>query len=344
MKPRCCRYTDRGPSADHRDRGGRLAGSVLPSSVLLLIGLVFLAASAAGAQPQTTRSKVLLLGVRADAPPFASFDQEREKPQAAAGYTVDLCKRIAERAVREGLYCSYKPVAINAADRFSALTDGRIQLLCGATTVTLERMRAADFSLFTFLSGASVMYRRPHDRPADQQSAPLRVGVLGNTTSEDRAKQILHDHQLKNDNFGYPKPREVEVKAVDDHFVGLAQLKAGTIDAYVADREILLALRQRDIEKNKKTDIVVSDDYYTIEPYAIGIERGNFELRYIADMVLSELYGWDRPGNRGENIFTVLWNNFPRKRFSKSLEALFRFQRISRGQPILDPAQPAECP
>ncbi len=67
---------------------------------------------------------------------------------------------------------------------------------------------------------------------------------------------------------------------------------------------------------NGTTDIVVSEDYCTLEPYAIGIEIGNSELRYVANSVLSELYDLDPPGKEHGHIFTVLSSNFPRKRFT----------------------------
>lgn len=321
----------------------RSTGSTMKVFYLLLFSMVFLFASAADAQ-NNDKKNVLFLGVRADAPPFSFFDREKETPDKAKGYTVDLCRLIAERAVESGLYCSIEYKEINATDRFDALINGQIHLLCGATTVTLERMRAADFSLFTFLSGASIMYLEANFKKDTPNNNTLMVGVLGNTTSENRARQIAQNHQLKYDNFGLPKPREVKVKPVDNHFQCLEMLKKRTIEAYVADREILLALRQKDMQPDNKTDIVVSEDYYTIEPYAIGIERGNSELRYIANSVLSELYGWESSGYRGEHIFTVLWRNFPRKRFSKSLEALYRFQRISKGQELLKRPEKVKCP
>lgn len=356
MKTRIYRYVNRGQGrkidkgrwpevrfVENQNHHDLLTGSKLKRIFLLLFSLVFLITSIVDAENQDNY-KVLVLGVRADAPPFSSFDSKKEKPDEAKGYTVDLCTRIAERAVQAGLYCSFDYKEVKAADRFKTLRSGEINILCGATTVTLERMRVADFSLFTFLSGASVMYLEENTQKNDEKNKPLRVGVLGKTTSENEAKRILQNFQRKNDNFGLPAPRNVEVKAVEDHYRGLEQLKEGTIEAYVADREILLALRQKDMLDNSTTDIVVSEDYYTVEPYAIGIEIGKSELRYIANSVLSELYDWNRVGKQDEHIFTVLSSNFPRKRFSKSLEALFRFQRITRGQQILEPVEEVKCP
>ena len=188
------------------------------------------------------------------------------------------------------------------------------------------------------------MYLEEAPQTNNVDSAPLYVGVLGNTTSETEAKRILENLERTHDNFGLPESRQVKLVTVDNHYEGLRQLKAGTIKAYLADREILLELQQKDIGDKNPTKLVVSKDYYSVEPYAIGVNIGAAELRFIANSVLSELYNWDLHGNQREHIFTVLSRNFPRKRFSKSLESLFRLQRVTKGQPIIEPVKKAECP
>ncbi|WP_173179293.1 transporter substrate-binding domain-containing protein [Desulfosarcina ovata] len=321
--------------ADKKNHHAFFAVSELKGVFMLLFSLVFLFASIMDGDCQDTNT-VLILGVRADAPPFSSFDDENGDgdPTQASGYTVDLCNRIAKRAVQDGLYRSFDYKKVEAADRFDALKNGEINMLCGASTVTLERMRVSDFSLFTFLSGASVMYREKKDPENDERANPLKVGVLGETTTEAEANHILQDLRKKNNNFGLPVHEKLKLQSFKNHYQGLEALKKEEIIAYVADREILLALRQKDMQDSHTTDIVVSEDYYTSEHYAIGLGIGNPDLRFIANSVLSELYDWDQAGNRNENIFTILSNNFPKKRFSKSLETLFRLQRITRGRKI----------
>ena len=369
-------------SAENRHDGVIWVGCDLKCVVLLgaflFLVIPSLARADAGSQG---KNKKITIGVRADAPPFSSITGEG--PHTASGYTVDLCKRIAERAVDKGLYKGIEYRMVTAATRFELLQCGAIDLLCGATTVTLERSRVADFSLFTFLSGISVMYLEEAPETNGHDPGPLYVGVLGKTTSEAEARRILENLERTHDNFGLPPSRQVALRTVESHYEGFLQLKSGQIQAYLADREILLALQPKkiaDVEqalkhmtaakadkkkpadaeagKKKRTDaepgekngadtkpakLVVSDDYYSVEPYAIGIHSGNVELRYIANSVLSELYNWDLLGNQREHIFTVLSRNFPRKRFSKTLESLFRLQRLSKGQPIPAPDKTVPC-
>jgi len=311
----------------------------------LLLALVLLFASIVQGECQDG-NKPLLLGIRVDAPPFSSLADINGDPAQASGYTVDLCKRIAKRAVDAKLFSGIEFKKVTAADRFDALKRGEIDMLCGASTVTLERLRVADFSLFTFLSGASVMYRRNSASENDEKNTNPMVGVLGKTTTENEANQILQDLQKKNSQFGFPAQQKLKLRSFEYHYDGLKALQEEEIMAYVADREILLALRQKALHENEahKTDIVVAEDYYTTEHYAIGLRIGSSELRYIANSVLSELFTWDHAGYRNDNIFTVLRDNFPKKRFSKTLETLFRLQRISKGKPIPAPEPKPQRP
>ena len=52
---------------------------------------------------------------------------------------------------------SIEYVPVGTEDRFEAVQDGRIDILCSADTVTLSRRELVDFSLFTFLDGAAVL-------------------------------------------------------------------------------------------------------------------------------------------------------------------------------------------
>ena len=191
--------------------------------------------AAAGAQAQTLDrirdSGSFKIGYREDAAPFAYKDALGE----AAGYSVELCRTVAAN-VKETLglaQMTVEYVPVTTEDRFQAVQDGRIDLLCGATTVTLSRRELVDFSLFTFIDGAGVLLRR--DGPQDFEGlAGTKVGVRRATTTEAALSSALAQQGL-----------EVEVVPVESHEDGLAKLRAGEVQAYFADRGILVYLLLR---------------------------------------------------------------------------------------------------
>src|SRR5205823_7127347 len=122
------------------------------------------------------------------APPF-SFKDKNGEP---AGFMVDLCRAVAKKVAEErnlpSLNVAYVPVT--AADRFDAITQLKADLLCEPTSATLSRRQLVDFSIPTFLDGASLMIRKdgPHDLKA---MSGRKVGVLAGTTTEQGLRDTL---------------------------------------------------------------------------------------------------------------------------------------------------------
>ncbi len=274
---------------------------------------------------------VLVMGVRADAAPFSALDRN----QRYTGYSVSLCQMIAQRAISMGVFCGARYEPVDTANRFAKLGDGSIDMLCGATTVTLARQRIADFSLFTFLSGASLMYRINPEEDDDAQNKAFVIGVLQHTTTDIEVRRIAGEFRMRSE-MPLPASNRFTVSYTKQHDEALDLLRSGEIDAYLADREILLALKQkaaateRDNPGGQRLDLKVSEHYYTFEPYAIGINRDRRALLYVANLVLTELFDWESQRSR-RNIYNVLAQSFPNKRFSKALQSMFRLQRIPIG-------------
>src|SRR3546814_8798226 len=75
---------------------------------------------------------------------------------AATGYSVALCGKIAEAVKAEpglaGLSVDYVPVS--AEDRFRAVDEGRVALLCGAATVTRSEEHTSEIQSLMRISYA----------------------------------------------------------------------------------------------------------------------------------------------------------------------------------------------
>lgn len=270
--------------------------------IRLLLSLCLLAGAAGAAEAQVIErlraGEPLRLGIRVDAAPFSYLHEE--KP---AGYTVQLCRAVAgEMAQDLGLpRIEVQYVTVDTAERFQAVADGRVDLLCGAATATLERRRLVDFSIPVFIDGASVLVRT--DGPAGfDELAGKRIGVRRATSTADRLGATL-------ESFGI----EAAVVEVDVHDEGFSRLKTGDIDAYFADRAILqFLLLQHDLP----ADFALSSQYFSYEPYAIALPRGEDDLRLAVDSALSRIY-------RSGAIKEIFASTFRQAEQSELLKALF---------------------
>jgi ABC-type amino acid transport substrate-binding protein len=242
--------------------------------VLLLAALVLSPALvAAQTLERIKQTGVIRLGVREDAAPFSW----RTDQGGIAGYSVELCVAVAQYIKLDLKLADLQAelVTVTAADRFDAVVDGRIDLLCEATSATLSRREKVDFSLPTYIDGASVLVR-PDGPESFTGLAGHRIGVLHGTTTEQSLGEALKKEGIA-----------AELVAVASHDDGLEQLKAGKVDAYFADRTILQFMIFGDAEMK---DYKLADRYFTYEPYAIALPLGDSAYRLAVDRALSKIY------------------------------------------------------
>ena len=232
------------------------------------------AESLEGTLKKIKSSKTLVIGYRADAWPF-SFAPEAGK---ADGYSIELCQRIAAGVQQQlGLdKLDVRYVEITTQNRIQAVVDSKVDIECGATTITLSRMEKVDFSNKIFVDGASVM---AHKKSGIKRLADLsgkKVAVVPGTTTEAALRDAVEKQFLK-----------VDVVPVRDYSEGVAAVEAGKADALAADRVILAG---QVLNAKDPLEWGLSEDQFSYEPYALMLKRGDWSFRLAANRVLARLY------------------------------------------------------
>jgi ABC-type amino acid transport substrate-binding protein len=232
-----------------------------------------LGSAGAGTLDKVRQDKTLRIAFRDDAPPFSFTDSIGEP----AGFMVDLCrsvvKHIAEELNITDLKVSY--VLVTAANRFDAIATGKADILCEPTSETLSRREQVDFSITTFLDGASLLVSG--EGPGDFAGlAGKKVGVLAGTTTEQSLRDTLASANVA-----------AEVVPAKTHEEGLAMLDKGDIVAYFGDRAILSYLATKSSDSSK---LRLANNYFSIEPYALALARGDADFRLAVDRALSHIY------------------------------------------------------
>jgi putrescine:ornithine antiporter len=292
----------RGPRAGHV--GHRLTSA---ASVLILLGAAPLliaqkrapspaptGAPAASATVQKMRSLGrIAFGYRTDARPFSYADDSGQP----AGYSVSLCRSLADAIKGQPGLAAVVPewVPVTADDRFRALQEGRIDVLCGAVSVTLGRRAEVSFSIPVFPGGlgalvhadASARLRevlsgrgqvlRPVWRASAVQALQSRsfVAVSGTTTEAWLAERTRELQIITN------------VSTVSSYDAGLQRVVDRTADALFGERAVLLDAAKRHARAG---DLLVVDRLFTHEPLALAFPRGDEELRLLVDRTLSRFY------------------------------------------------------
>ena len=243
---------------------------------------------AAATLDRVRESKTFRIGYRADAKPH-SYRNEQGQP---TGYVVDLCREVAA-AVNQalgGIQTTF--VLVPADQRFEQVRDGKIDILCDPSSMTLARREIVDFSLPTYLDGASVLARAGRAVERYEDLAGKRVGVLVGTTTETILREGLAALKVN-----------ATVVPARDHRTGVSLLEEDKIDAYFADRAIIQAL----LNEGVRPGFVLSKQYFSYETHALALPRGDDAFRLLVDRTLARLY---RSGKINE-IHTRTFGNVP---------------------------------
>jgi len=228
-------------------------------------------AASSGTLDRIKATKTLNLGYRDSSVPF-SFVGPEQKP---TGYSVDLCNRVADDLKRDlqipDLAVKWTMVTVDT--RMTAVQNGTIDLECGSTTNTLSRQALVDFSLTTFVTGASLLALKD---TLTADPTKLRIAVIPGTTTEKVIKEVLAKTE--------PPVQFISVK---DHADGRTAIENKTADAYASDREILIGLA---LTAQNPASFALADRYFSYEPYALVLRRGDPDFRIAVNRSLARLF------------------------------------------------------
>ena len=252
------------------------------AGALTLASTVWLAGAAVGQTPTSTidqirSSKTLRIAYDPDAPPFSFIVPGSPATAAPQGYSVDLCRAVAEQFKDQlkipDLKVAY--VAVSTTTRLDTIVDNKADLLCESATATLSRRTKVDFSIPIFIDGASFAIGANGPRDV-KQLAGKKVAVLPGTTTEQELRRALTSTQIN-----------AEIVLVKTNQEGVDLLEKGTVAAYFADRATLTYLLRKE---KQLSNLLMADTYLSIEPIALALRRGDSDFRLAVDTALSHIY------------------------------------------------------
>ena len=257
------------------------------------------AAAPAGGSSTTERIRSagkITLGYYAEARPL-SF---RNNTGDADGYGVAICKLVVADLQKSlnvpNLATQF--VGVEGNERFAAVKEGRIDLLCGPSEETLARRADVSFSIAVMDSGTSVMLRKDTPdalrdvlagREAKDDRQPLWRGsprvaalqqrtfaVIAGTSTENRLKEARERLKVNS-----------SIVSVPDLATAIRQVSDGSADAFFGERTTLLDAIKHDASAG---ELMVLDRYFDHTPLSFALARGDEDFRLMVDASLSHLY------------------------------------------------------
>ena len=250
-----------------------------PLVLSLFVGVALASTGALAQRAPDTLAKIkaaksITVAFSGDSLPFSYVESDNQ----AAGYSIDLCKRVIASI---GRTLGLQDVKINwivdtVPNRIAMIASGKADIECANTTASQARMKDVDFSNLIFVDGGGFLVRADAPINGISDLAGKSVAVTAGTTTEKRLNDML-------------KARLVNAKVVQvkDGVEGVAMLESKAVDAFASDKIKLVGLAAQ--AKNPNSFALLAEDL-SFEPLAFMVPRNDSAFRFEVNKALTQVY------------------------------------------------------
>ncbi len=250
---------------------------MLRTCLLLCAALALPTATAQGLDGRLKKiadTKSITIAHRTDAAPFSFVDADKN----VTGFSVDLCRRVVASLEKQLKIdkLAVKWVPVTTQTRFDAVAKGQADIECGASTVTLSRLKVVDFSSFIFIETTGLMAKAAANYKSLADLGGKKIAVIAGTTNERAVRAQLERRKVN--------ATVVQVKTNEE---GIAAVESGAADAFASDALLLIggAVKAKDPKA-----LALLNDRLSYEPYGIVLPRGDSNFRLAVNTALSQIY------------------------------------------------------
>ena len=245
-------------------------------ALMALISMLVSGAGSAGdisTLEQIKNNEEIRIGYRETEPPMSFLNKDKQP----VGYSIELCLRIVNevKSMLQNPNIATRYVPITASNRFEALRNNSIDILCGATTKTLSRAELVDFTQLTFITGAALLSLKSTEVKGISDLKGKKVAVVKDTTTIDIVQKTLRK-----------KANDAKIVPVDSAAEGMDLVIKGEVAAFASDQIVLIGLV---VTHTDPKQFAVSEEVFSFEPFALAVRRNDADFRLVADRVLSRL-------------------------------------------------------
>ncbi len=235
---------------------------------LLCLALAAPTASASGTLEKIAKSGTLVLGHRDASAPLSYVDDTTQKP---LGYMLDICYKIADALKRELKRpdIAIKHELVVSSTRIKSLVDGKIDLECGSSTSTQDRLKEVAFSIPPYLDLGRVLTRKSVGVNSIYDLAGKTITTTRGTSYEKMVNELNANRSL-----------HAKVILAKDHEEAFEYLEQGKADAFVMKEVILASLKAG--SKNPDS-YVFAREVLEIQPTAIILRKDDPAFKKIVD-------------------------------------------------------------
>lgn len=216
----------------------------------------------------------MTIGIRQALLPFSYYDNN----QKVVGYSADLCKHVVQ-AVKDKLglkALNVREMAVTSATRIPLLSNGTIDMECGATTNNAERVQQVAFSYTHFVTSNTFVSKKKNGfAKLEDLKGKAVASVAG--TSNIRELQELSGARALN----------IRVIAVKDHAEAFLMVETDRAAAFVMDDVILAGYVSN---AKDPSEYEISKEVLSVQPYGFMVSRGDPAFKNVVDDALASVF------------------------------------------------------
>lgn len=241
---------------------------MIAASLMIFLSLGALTACSSQTSNNLARAKKdnqIIWGVRPDTKLFGLTNIKTGKIE---GFEIDLATAITKQVLGKKGKAVFRP--ITEKTRITLLHNGSLDAVISTMTITKERMKVVDFSDVYFAANESMIVKKTSKirTVADLNHKGVVVIAIKGTDVPNQVAKLA------------PK---ASVKQFDDYGSAFNALKAGQGDVMIDDDGILAGLIA------DSPQFTLTEASLAQEPYGIGVEKGQDDLRQAINKALKSL-------------------------------------------------------
>ena len=254
--------------------------TLIKTAAVLALLMVPVATALAQA-PVSTLARIaetgtIRIGYSPDAAPFSYLDGK----DAPIGYSIDLCRRIAQLLQQDlGMdKLDIDFVRRTPSDRVALLQDGQIDIECVASTNNAERRRSVAFSYPHFMTAVRFVSLK-------DGGPRVMADLKGRTVASTSGTTVIGELNA----FSRAEGLNIAVVPLQDHETGFAMMASGRVSAFVMDGILLSNLVANSDDPGLYQ--LSADALAAPEPYGLMMRHDDAAFTDAVNAILSQIYG-----------------------------------------------------
>ncbi len=263
--------------------------------LLAAIAVFTLTSTAVAGTLDNVKSRgTLRCGVNSDVSGFSALDDKGKM----RGIDADVCYAVAAAVLGQADKVQFIP--LTAKERFSALSNGEVDVLSRNTTHTLHRdvTLGIHFTYYNFIDGQGFMVRKNLGVKSADELDGARICVQAGTTTELNLADYFRTRGMK----FTPKGYDTAVQTREGY-------EGGACDALTSDKSQLAAFRS---EIKNPHDSVILPETISKEPLGPAVRQGDDVWFNLVKWVLFALINAEELGVTSKNAAQMIKSDDPR--------------------------------